>query len=973
MTELELKRLIGDPNANASDNTFAHLPMILNELRQRTNYNSVSNKAFPSDWHTTGAMSDLITDINNDETAVVGSSYLSTVSFNDLPAGMVQAELLVEVMNDDPTLGKVLFFTVTSNDTYPYHWEYTSAYGHSGSWKAFENIEKKVTSLSSNSTHQQYTSAKCVYDALCLKQDAPVEAGSDGQILSLQSSGPAWINAPEGTVVVDSEMSDESENPVQNKTIKAYVDQLGQKIDGVHEISRTFDNEQMSSYNRGDNKIALIIPTTSIKIKAESQMVSKPLLHIYHSSDGTNWSYINDISSSQYGSFGTYAIPNTAKYISVSSDDTSLSGNITIAIIGEEVDGINDKIRNLENADTQLEQSVDNLTEEVNNINIEINGEHGTSRTFDNTQLDSGSRDINKIEISSPTTSIKVKAESQMAIKPLLHIYYSIDGTNWTYINDISSTQYGSSHTYTIPNTAKYISLYSDDTALSGNITLTIIDGLETDGIKDKIVLLEIADLQLNEHINALDERVASIEEEIDGIHDVSKTYDNTTLTSGNRDNNKIELPVSVTSIKVKAESQMATKPLLHIYYSADGTNWTYINDIGSSQYGNYQNYTIPNTAKYISLYSDNELLTGNITLTISGTDVDGIKDKINQINTDITDIRYELGMAVPSYYATHIASKLSEIKIKDLLLGQNGDSFVFITDTHIGSNVGLQTNYNYGHSGELIRYINEHSDVKKVVHGGDFIDGGYYLNTGRLDVEKVKEEFRRINYVGVIGNHDTNASGAQSSASYFSNAEIYSSFIKNAEKHTDTNKKNYYYIDNISQKIRYVFLDLHWILDVDQRGISMDTVSQLAWLDTISSELGNEWSMLFFAHIIFDSKTYVEDYVFDWSIGTLANSFISKINEIAADTSKPTVIGVISGHTHYDYSTVSSEGYPIICSCDDAYWGFNAQGENVQPASYRVEGTISEQSFDVVHIDTLNRKIYMTKIGYGNDREFSY
>ena len=36
------------------------------------------------------------------------------------------------------------------------------------------------------------------------KQDAPAAAGSDGQILSIQSGEPAWIDAPEGTVVVDS-------------------------------------------------------------------------------------------------------------------------------------------------------------------------------------------------------------------------------------------------------------------------------------------------------------------------------------------------------------------------------------------------------------------------------------------------------------------------------------------------------------------------------------------------------------------------------------------------------------------------------------------------------------------------------------------------------------------------------------------------------------------------------------------------
>ena len=54
--------------------------------------------------------------------------------------------------------------------------------------------------------------------------EAPEDEGTDGQILALQSGKPAWVNAPEGTVVVDSSMSNQSENPVQNKVIKTYVD-----------------------------------------------------------------------------------------------------------------------------------------------------------------------------------------------------------------------------------------------------------------------------------------------------------------------------------------------------------------------------------------------------------------------------------------------------------------------------------------------------------------------------------------------------------------------------------------------------------------------------------------------------------------------------------------------------------------------------------------------------------------------------
>lgn len=97
---------------------------------------SVVNRAFPSGWRTSGTMAQLIADINGDSSAKRGMSYLSTVSITDLPAGMVQAEMLAEIM-DELAGDKTVLFTVTSSNTSPYHWEYTSAYGASGTWRSF--------------------------------------------------------------------------------------------------------------------------------------------------------------------------------------------------------------------------------------------------------------------------------------------------------------------------------------------------------------------------------------------------------------------------------------------------------------------------------------------------------------------------------------------------------------------------------------------------------------------------------------------------------------------------------------------------------------------------------------------------------------------------------------------------------------------------------------------------------------------
>lgn len=94
-----------------------------------------ANQPFPNSWHTSGRLSDLITDINNDSDATKGKIYLSTVSFDDLPGNMMQAEMKVEIMNE----GKIMLFTITSENVAPYHWEATSAYGRAATWRSFVN------------------------------------------------------------------------------------------------------------------------------------------------------------------------------------------------------------------------------------------------------------------------------------------------------------------------------------------------------------------------------------------------------------------------------------------------------------------------------------------------------------------------------------------------------------------------------------------------------------------------------------------------------------------------------------------------------------------------------------------------------------------------------------------------------------------------------------------------------------------
>lgn len=109
-------------------------------------------KGIPETWDTTHSMSQLIASINADSNAVPGKSYLGTVQLSDLPAGMIQAELIIDIMDQLGTDGdKVIVFSLSSADISPYKWEYTSAYGRLGAWRSWATAATLATVASTGS------------------------------------------------------------------------------------------------------------------------------------------------------------------------------------------------------------------------------------------------------------------------------------------------------------------------------------------------------------------------------------------------------------------------------------------------------------------------------------------------------------------------------------------------------------------------------------------------------------------------------------------------------------------------------------------------------------------------------------------------------------------------------------------------------------------------------------------------------
>lgn len=306
-----------------------------------------------------------------------------------------------------------------------------------------------------------------------------------------------------------------------------------------------------------------------------------------------------------------------------------------------------------------------------------------------------------------------------------------------------------------------------------------------------------------------------------------------------------------------------------------------------------------------------------------------------------------------PSFYNSYILDRIENIKSKDILIGNSGDSFVFITDMH---------NENNYYSPFLAKKIYDSTSVKRIIYGGDYVNEpsskelALSLLTTRRNKCMVKDDV-----IFMRGNHDTNPYGKGA----LTVGEFYSIFDKHIEKHINTNKNTYFYNDNESQKIRYIFVDS----GVD--GSISDV--QKNWIKTNTENLNSDWTVIVFMH----HGIYTDDK--DDRTNIKVYPSLTSVKEVLANVSCK-IACIICGHTHIDLSDTSGK-YPIICTTCDAH-GVQASSMS---SDNRDANTINEQAFDVFHIDTANKKVYVTRIGGGennviesgnyslNDREFSY
>lgn len=366
----------------------------------------------------------------------------------------------------------------------------------------------------------------------------------------------------------------------------------------------------------------------------------------------------------------------------------------------------------------------------------------------------------------------------------------------------------------------------------------------------------------------------------------------------------------------------------------------------------------------------------------------------------------------VPDYWQDHLDSKIATVKALQDTVGDELVSFPNFTDLHCNAN----QSYNLGRNiGILSKEIMNRCNLPFAVCDGDTNSNGNLSTKDAVEtcLENAMEIFTPIidDLLLARGNHDITYGGSSTDGNayqwQYSPSEVYNKLFRwqatDFRRVFDTDSDGtYFYVDDKAHKTRFIVLDSQW---VEWQGRNDDGSviynghhnsgygqRQLEWLANKAlqfDETGREAVIV--THVPPTSITYngtTRDYLSETRDGVIfkeiVRAFCNKTTyegtytgtaewqnvNIAVDftSRKGNVACILSGHCHCDRIIEDELPCPIITTTSAS--DMARTGEETED---RVYGTITETAFDIVSIDRVNHKIYMTRVGIGSDRECSF
>ena len=313
----------------------------------------------------------------------------------------------------------------------------------------------------------------------------------------------------------------------------------------------------------------------------------------------------------------------------------------------------------------------------------------------------------------------------------------------------------------------------------------------------------------------------------------------------------------------------------------------------------------------------------------------------------------------IPTYFETYINTKYKNILSKMSTNSRMSFSFPFITDMHL--------EYNSESGSKLIKWLDRRFNFPYIVNGGDISDYNQDLFIKYMTMNDTV--LHKTLYS--VGNHEfINNGGSTTAYDNSGYAKIYNEIVshfenKNIKFNEDDENSVYYYYDDNVNKVRIITIDaLDW----------SHYEKQKKWICKVLDEIKEkeDWGIIIISHYLPTHSSFkgsgggkideVVKPIFAYANKTTYNSY-------NFTTAKCQIMFIACGHTHWD-NLAKVNNVNIFSSVNDSMRVETYEGLT---APTKTLGTITECSFEVITIDKKLRKVYLTKIGAGEDREFTY
>ena len=323
----------------------------------------------------------------------------------------------------------------------------------------------------------------------------------------------------------------------------------------------------------------------------------------------------------------------------------------------------------------------------------------------------------------------------------------------------------------------------------------------------------------------------------------------------------------------------------------------------------------------------------------------------------------------LPAYYSEHLAKVEARV---GALAKECADGFWFITDLH--------TPRNKLKSGPLLTRLVQTTPLRKVLSGGDlpeaFGGGG---EKDKATVDRTIDVWRNV-YVRPIeaaggtvyaakGNHDFTVRSSMKAETGFTYSGLEAKRVitegnecRGAVTNLDDPEACYYYFDNQQAKLRYIVADTtDSVTDRPYWGVAYGMhEKQLKWLDTQAfGTIPDGWSAVVMHHIPVTGVVGSDEDVKNF---TAFRELLNKYHD--------RVLLDLTGHHHCEMQTFQNGIWHVTNPCDAAYKDYINRSKPWCPnLPTKDGGTIYEQTFDAVQIDTAKNLLHFTRVGGGGNR----